>query len=99
MFRIALGTILIGSGVFAPWLVRDWLDWNADQRVADCVHELVSSFAPGNESDVDLASNEQGGTEEGMVEGSTGLGGQSYPVRARQSASKTIRELKGFLLD
>lgn len=99
MLRLALGTILIGIGVFAPWLVRDCLDWNADRRVADSVHGVVSSSAPGNESDMDRGSNEQGGTKEGVVEGSTGVAGQSYPVRSRQSASKTILFLQGFLLD
>lgn len=95
MFRFALGTVLVGIGVCAPWLVRDWLDWSADKKAADRIHAVVSSFSGnGKKPEDSLASAE---VEQGSVDEATGLDPSSYPVRNPRIASKTIRFLQGFL--
>lgn len=87
MFRFSLAAVLIGIGVFSPWLVRDWLDWGADERAANRLYETVSAI-PGN---VKESVNKKW---KGEGDSSTLSGEASYPV-----ASSTMRMLQGFLPD
>jgi murein L,D-transpeptidase YafK len=87
MFRFSLAAVLIGIGVFSPWLVRDWLDWSADERAANRLYEAVSAI-PGN------VKESVGRKWKGEGNDSTLSDQQSYPV-----ASSTMRRLQGFLPD
>lgn len=100
-FRVSLSCLLIAVGVLSPWLVRDWLDWRADERAANRFYDAVSTLPEKVRTSV---GGERGGSAgkpgpglpgPGLPETASTAGGaeiESYPL-----ASRTMRLLQGFL--
>ncbi len=67
LFRLIISTVLIVMGVASPWLVRDWLEWQA-------YHKAHKDLAP---SGVSFASSTS------KPDGSTGYAERSYPLASQ----------------
>ncbi|MDF1826352.1 MAG: hypothetical protein P1U68_17025 [Verrucomicrobiales bacterium] len=89
--RVLISTFLIAAGIASPWLVKDLLDWRADEershRLYGKVERLSGRLKMAPLSTPDPVS----GRAEEQVD-STGLDQVPYPL-----ASNTIRLLQGML--
>lgn len=88
--RVLISILLIATGVASPWLVKDWLDWRADEERSHRLYGKVESFSdrfkkPSSEEVEELPARED-------ETDSTGLDQPPYPL-----ASNTIRFLQGML--
>lgn len=90
--RIVISIFLIAIGLVSPWLVRDWMDWRADEERADFLYDRVSGFSERMKRSVregrarDLAEKME------SDRGETGLDVEPYPL-----ASGTMRVLQGMI--
>lgn len=88
--RVVISIFLIAIGLASPWLVKDWMDWRADEERTDFLYDRVSGFSerlkrpvPEVRAPVVAAKTDPG---------DTGLDVQPYPL-----ASGTMRVLQGMI--
>jgi murein L,D-transpeptidase YafK len=91
LFRVTVSTFLIVVGIASPWLVRDWLDWRADERAANRLYDAVTALPETIRGSNSRVEKEDVAVETVPDDGSDSIE-KSLPV-----ASATVRILKGFL--
>lgn len=90
--RVVISILLIVAGVASPWLVRDWLDWRADEERADRLYEHLSGFSDRVKRKVHQSEEESLVSSAHPFENVEEADQEPYPL-----ASKTIRMLQGML--
>jgi len=89
--RVVISILLIAAGIASPWLVKDWMDWRADEERADRLYDRVTGFSDRVKRKVQEPEERSLAAVEVPI-GRTEEEQEPYPF-----ASKTIRMLQGVL--
>lgn len=90
--RIVISIFLIAAGIASPWLVKDWMDWRADEERADRLYDRVTGLSDRLKQLVQTSDQGSLVSVESTDEASEEADQEPYPF-----ASKTLRMLKGVI--
>lgn len=90
--RVVISIFLITIGLASPWLVRDWMDWRADEDRADFIYDRVSGFSERMKGALPEGRAREVAEDMESDAGETGLDVEPYPL-----ASGTMRVLQGMI--